>query len=744
MPDRSPYTSFIVRTALLLLSNTPDALAADAQAVLAINLIASQDEDCHLANGSLEVEATGGVPPYTYTWSNGTTGPLNTGLAAGNYTVTVVDGNLDQAQQTYTVGNDSWLPFSNGNFPAQDGHANCPGNCLGQYRIIESGFPGTPPYSYSEPVAGYDSFGHPFFFELGACGGDEVTLTVWDANGCTGDVTVAIVEPQLGAPAWAVSNLNGACGGLPNGSVTMTNVYNGGFFANPELELYDANWNLVNTRYNAGVNETFNNLLPGHYTAKRAWVSAGYQYTAYPCNGDTLGFDIPFLGMACDVLSGTVYLDGDLDCVKETGEPGLANTVLEILPGPHYAITGNNGSYSINLTNGAYTLDQTQPSLLAICPPVMPAPFTMSGTPITLDIADTLDPGLDLSVTALGSLARPGFQSVHYLQAKNQSPQVSGPLTLRYLPDPTLVFQNADLTPDQQLGDTLEWSFPPLNPFQTLNITVFLDVPVGTPIGQALTSTCWLSNPLPEITLSNNTFELEQTVTAGYDPNDKLVRTSTGWSDTQYVIGSDAWLEYTIRFQNTGTDTAFIVVITDTLGIDLDQATYEQGQASHPFEVEFLPGRMVQWTFPNILLPDSGTNEPASHGLVQFRIRPTQPELPGTVIMNAADIFFDFNPPVRTNDAVVTLETSTRVADGHHTSLGLAPNPAFDQVTLSAGGHAMEHVEILDMSGRTIRSNGFAPALSVVVPLDGMPDGIYLVRVMLSDGSVLHSCLVKG
>ena len=73
----------------------------------------------------------------------------------------------------------------------------------------------------------------------------------------------------------------------------------------------------------------------------------------------------------------------------------------------------------------------------------MPALFTMSGTPIALDIADTLDPGPDLTMTALRSLARPGFQTVHYLQAKNQSPQVSGPVTLRYLPDPDLVFQSA-------------------------------------------------------------------------------------------------------------------------------------------------------------------------------------------------------------------------------------------------------------------------------------------------------------
>ena len=64
---------------LLLFFRVPARSMAETPPVITVNLIASQDEDCQLANGSLEVEATGGVPPYTYTWSNGTTGPLTPG-----------------------------------------------------------------------------------------------------------------------------------------------------------------------------------------------------------------------------------------------------------------------------------------------------------------------------------------------------------------------------------------------------------------------------------------------------------------------------------------------------------------------------------------------------------------------------------------------------------------------------------------------------------------------------------------
>ncbi|MBK9629215.1 MAG: hypothetical protein IPO56_16370 [Flavobacteriales bacterium] len=52
-------------------------------------------------------------------------------------------------------------------------------------------------------------------------------------------------------------------------------------------------------------------------------------------------------------------------------------------------------------------------------------------------------------------------------------------------------------------------------------------------------------------------------------------------------------------------------------------------------------------------------NEPRSHGFVTFRIRPRTPVLPGTVIENIANIYFDFNPPVITEPSVLVAEFST-------------------------------------------------------------------------------------
>ena len=57
------------------------------------------------SNGSANVIATGGIPGYTYSWSDGNTQITDTatGLSAGTYTVTVTDGMANSVTATVTI-----------------------------------------------------------------------------------------------------------------------------------------------------------------------------------------------------------------------------------------------------------------------------------------------------------------------------------------------------------------------------------------------------------------------------------------------------------------------------------------------------------------------------------------------------------------------------------------------------------------------------------------------------------------
>ncbi len=144
-------------------------------------------------------------------------------------------------------------------------------------------------------------------------------------------------------------------------------------------------------------------------------------------------------------------------------------------------------------------------------------------------------------------------------------------------------------------------------------------------------------------------------IVGSYDPNDKSAQ-PLGVGDAHYILPNTP-IDYQIRFQNTGTDTAFTVVIRDTLSAWLDVESFKVGISDHAFRTDFEGSNILKFTFDHILLPDSNVNEAASHGFIQFRITPKTTTPLGTKIENRAAIFFDFNAPVITNWVYHTVDT---------------------------------------------------------------------------------------
>ena len=145
-----------------------------------------------------------------------------------------------------------------------------------------------------------------------------------------------------------------------------------------------------------------------------------------------------------------------------------------------------------------------------------------------------------------------------------------------------------------------------------------------------------------------------------YDPNDISV-TPEGFGSKHY-IKNDNKLRYSIRFQNTGTDTAYNIYIIDTLPKQLNIATLDMLGASHNYSYKLLSGQkenVLRIDFKNIYLVDSFTNEPLSNGYVSFDIRLVDSLKKGTVVSNFVDIYFDFNSPVRTNTVFNTIHDTT-------------------------------------------------------------------------------------
>jgi PKD repeat protein len=177
---------------------------------------------------------------------------------------------------------------------------------------------------------------------------------------------------------------------------------------------------------------------------------------------------------------------------------------------------------------------------------------------------------------------------------------------------------------------------------------------------------------LPENDNAENT-ELDcQGIFASYDPNDKRV-SPTGVTGAHY-ISSNSELEYTLRFQNTGNDTAFTVTLIDTLSPYLNAGSLHLGASSHAYVFNLSSLGIASWTFDKILLPDSSTSEPESHGFVKFKVQQKENNSQGTVIQNFVDIYFDYNLPVRTNSTINVVYDTTLSCSLANASFSSAPD----------------------------------------------------------------------
>ncbi|MBK6476194.1 MAG: SprB repeat-containing protein [Flavobacteriales bacterium] len=684
---------------------------------------------CANNTGSIDITPLTGTPPYTYLWADGPTTEDRTGLAAGNYSVLVTDDLGATGSWSGTV--------ANGNLFVQTTFAGgfaCPGESNGSFVVVQSMFNGTPPYNVSVYVNGAPASpggttgdGDPIYYGLAS--GDQFYVSASDAGGCSG-MHEDMMQGPSGEPI-TVSNIVAACNG-PNGSVVLNNS---DWPANVSIRNDQGQ---VVYQYDQVSSELVTGLASGDYTFDQAWT---WQITTSCTEGLTGAFTIPDLGPLCGNVHGTSWYDLDADCERDGGEVGVPYSVLQIEPGVQYALTNGAGNFSFNIVDGAYTLEQLDPTLIRYCPVVQPVPFTVNASDPSIDFANGSDVPLDLALFTAQGPARPGFTYGFNGTVRNTTPQVSGPVTVTADFDPALVFLDASPTPTDVAGNTITWNLGALTSFAQTSFHAAFTVPASTPLGTVLISSVNASNTLNESSTLNNATNLQTTVVGSYDPNDKVASTSSGSSSTLYFIDEDEWIDYTIRFQNTGTAEAIDVVVTDTLPAEFDMSSFEQGAASHAFDVAFKPGRVVQWTFGNINLPDSNANEALSHGAVAFRIRPRLPLLPGTIIENIANIYFDFNDPVITEPSVLVAEVSTGVEVGVTTALTIAPIPTTDHLNFRSDGQ-IEIIVVLAHDGREVMRRSVRASFGSI-DVSGLKSGAYVLLASMSDGATCRGRFIK-
>ncbi|MBL0310108.1 MAG: T9SS type A sorting domain-containing protein [Bacteroidetes bacterium] len=421
----------------------------------------------------------------------------------------------------------------------------------------------------------------------------------------------------------------------------------------------------------------------------------------FNANGCPLGWNI----------QGNIYMDANNDCVQQINEVNLHSLKLNLFQSGNLVQSGyfmSNYSFDTDLSTYTVAGDSTGLPFTFACP-------RSGDTTLNITALDSLKKninfgfkcksGFDLAAWSIvGNRFRPAWNEMVNIKAGDMANAlggacasgVSGIVNVTITGPAKFVSQALSaLTPSSSSSNSATWNiadFITVNSTKDFNIIIQPDTTAQA--GQQICITVSVSPTTGDNNPTNNVLTQCFEVRTSYDPNDKAVYPSGD------ILPEQDWLTYTIRFQNTGNDTAIHVQIIDTLDSDIDMASFKLLAYSHENITQILEGGIVKFNFPNIYLPDSNVNEPLSHGYIQYKVK-LKDNLPiGTNISNTAYIYFDFNAPVVTNTTTNTISTATAVSPSPsgRGGVGLFPNPAHNTLTILTSG-SNENITITNLLG---------------------------------------------
>ncbi|WP_064497411.1 Ig-like domain-containing protein [Dokdonia donghaensis] len=162
-----------------------------------------------LSNGEATASATGGVAPYTYSWSNGATTAQIDNLSPGDYTVEVTDDNGCTVESTVTIN-----PGSCNNLSITTSVENVTCNGFSDGFVGSNTTGGVGPFTYSWSNGATTE-------NINNVEAGNYTVTVTDTfTNCTAQSTVAVNEPTVLSAGIAVNNV--LCFGESTGSLNLT------------------------------------------------------------------------------------------------------------------------------------------------------------------------------------------------------------------------------------------------------------------------------------------------------------------------------------------------------------------------------------------------------------------------------------------------------------------------------------------------------------------------------------------
>ena len=407
-------------------------------------------------------------------------------------------------------------------------------------------------------------------------------------------------------------------------------------------------------------------------------------------------------------------------------------------------LSNDTGNYSIAVSSGTNVITPVleNPTYFNLSPATTSVTFPTTASPFTQNFCTTKNgTHSDLEVIfiplspAIPSLTANALYKIIY---KNKGTNAqNGAVNLTF--DDTLM-DLVSTTPTNTSAsiNNLSWAFSNLQPFETREISVVINInsPTETPAvnsGDVLPYTATIAGATDETPI-DNTSTLNQTAVNSLDPNDKTCIEGTTVSPS--VVGK--YVHYVVRFENTGTANAQNIVvkdIIDTAKYDINSLIALSGSA--PFTTRITNTNQIEFIFENINLPfATGSND----GYVAFKIKTKPTLVVGDTFSNSANIYFDYNFPIITNLATTTIALLSNADFEFNNVFTLSPVPAKNLVTISTKQKAvLSSISIYNVLGQLVQVNTNP---SETIDVSGLKSGNYVIKIV-SDKGTASSKFIK-
>ncbi len=465
-------------------------------------------------------------------------------------------------------------------------------------------------------------------------------------------------------------------------------------------------------------------------------------------------------------LSGKVFYDVDNNCIFDTlVDYAQAYKLVNLQPANRFCITDANGNYTLSIlatTSGNHQLDCnfSSPTFDVSCPvDTNGYNIALSGvsenlTGYNFSLSSSFGPCTYVGINSYAGAYRPSLPATRFISITNYStiPLTNAALTVEYADTLARPTDNLNLPyPNTLNNNLLNVSLPTMYYGQTIQfyyeeeINDFAVLGTESTINFSITpeNTCVVDWP----GAWNDHYTDVKTIVNSYDPNDKQAL-PVGQGTDHNILKTDD-IEYTIRFQNLGTDTAFVVQVIDTLSNYFDISTLNIGQASRPFSLELVNNNVLVYTFNNILLPPASTDEEGSIGMFNYKIAQKQTNQVPYLIQNRAHIYFDLNPAIITNTVFHNVkDNTTAISESSKGNIvaTLYPNPASNSFVMKLNALKAGQsytMQLFTGTGALVHEVGNIKTVENTVDVSTLASGLYYYRVLTTDGKTAAGRFVK-